>query len=409
MRMLKLREEDGAVLVHTAIAIVALLGFAALSIDYGVLWVARRQAQNAADSAALAAAISLAFGDPSDTDRIRAVAEGVGETNLVWGEAPEIDPATDVTIGPCPPNTPGDPDLCVKVDVYRNQARGNALPTFLANLVGVSEQGVRASATAQVAQGAKATCVKPWAIPDKWSELTPTSSPWDLNDTFDRYDTTGNPSKWTLLSPADYYVPPSAGSAGSGFTVPGDVGMRVRLKVENWKDSDIGPGNVRAVVLPGGCGSSGGSTYECNIATCNPTPLGIGDVIETEPGVMVGPTTHGLDTLIGGDTTYWECANGSPASPTQDCFGAPSASGSPRLVPVPAFNVQKYMEDAVAGLTKPNGRTDVTVTRILGFFIEGWDSKEIWGRFTYYPDSGGITNGAVDENANFLRKVILVR
>jgi hypothetical protein len=46
---------------------------------------------------------------------------------------------------------------------------------------------------------------------------------------------------------------------------------------------------------------------------------------------------------------------------------------------------------------------------MLGFFIEGWDNKEIWGRFTYYPDVGGISNGEVDDDANFLRKVILVR
>ena len=83
--------------------------------------------------------------------------------------------------------------------------------------------------------------------------------------------------------------------------------------------------------------------------------------------------------------------------------------GSPRLVPVPAFDVQQYLADAVAGLTKANGRMDVKVTRLLGFFIEGWDSKEVWGRFTHYPANGGIGNPDVEDSANFLRKVILVR
>ena len=38
------------------------------SIDYGVMWSSRRQAQNAADAAALAGAISLAYDDPDDFD-----------------------------------------------------------------------------------------------------------------------------------------------------------------------------------------------------------------------------------------------------------------------------------------------------------------------------------------------------
>jgi hypothetical protein len=407
--MRRWRDERGAVLVQTALALIGLLAMGTFSVDYGMLWVARRQAQNAADAAALAGAISLAFGDPNDLARVRAVAEAAGEANLVWREAPSIDPATDVVIGTCPPNTPGDPDLCVRVDVYRNQERGNPLPTWFGQLVGVNAHGVKATATAQVAKGAKTTCVKPWIIPDKWQEIRPTPKPWDLNDLFNRYNGTGNPVNWTLLAPSDLYVPPTADDPGTGFTAPDDVGKRVRLKVENWDDSEIGPGNYRSVVLPGPCGGSGGATYECNIATCNPTPLGIGDIVETEPGVMVGPTTHGLDTLIGNDAAVWMCANGSPASSSQDCIGYPSLPGTPRLVPVPAFNVQKYLDDSKAGLTKPNGRTDVVITRMLGFFIEGWDSKEIWGRFSYYPDVGGISNGSVDENANFLNKVILVR
>ena len=98
----RLRSTRGAVLIHVGVAMIGLLGFCAMSIDYGILWTARRQAQNAADAAALAGAISLAFNDPADTNRARFAAESAGEANLVWGQAPIIDPATDVTIGTCP-------------------------------------------------------------------------------------------------------------------------------------------------------------------------------------------------------------------------------------------------------------------------------------------------------------------
>lgn len=405
------RDERGAVLVQTGIALIGLLAMGTLSVDYGMLWVARRQAQNAADAGALAGAISLAYGDPNDQARIRTVAIAAAQANRVWGEAPAIT-NSDVYIESCPPGAPGDPDLCVRVEVFRNQERNNPLPTWFGQLVGVNAHGVRATATAQVAQGTKSTCVKPWIIPDKWEEIRPTPKPWDLNDTFERYNTSGNPLNWTLLNPRDNYVEPTTSNPGTGFIVPDHVGMRIRIKIENWDDADIGPGNYRSIVYPscpGSTSTNGGALYECNIANCNPTPLGIGDVVETEPGVMVGPTTHGLSDLIGNDAAVWMCANGTQASPSQDCIGYPSNPSSPRLVPVPAFNVQQYLDDAHAGLTKPNGRTDVKITRMLGFFIEGWDNKEIWGRFSYYPDVGGISNGEVDEDANFLRKVILVR
>ena len=46
------RDERGAVLVQTAVAAIGLLAVGSLTMDYGVLWVARGQAQNAADAGA---------------------------------------------------------------------------------------------------------------------------------------------------------------------------------------------------------------------------------------------------------------------------------------------------------------------------------------------------------------------
>jgi hypothetical protein len=58
-----------------------------------------------------------------------------------------VDVITDVTFPTCPDGTA---DACVRVDVHRNQARSNPLPTFFAGIVGVDDQGVRATATAQI-------------------------------------------------------------------------------------------------------------------------------------------------------------------------------------------------------------------------------------------------------------------
>ncbi len=60
--MRRLREEDGAIAVLTAVLLVAMFGFAAISIDVGALYEERRQLQNGADAAALAAAWDCAEG-----------------------------------------------------------------------------------------------------------------------------------------------------------------------------------------------------------------------------------------------------------------------------------------------------------------------------------------------------------
>src|SRR5881275_2969464 len=53
--------ERGAITIHVAIVLIAMLTFVSFVADYGLMWVSRRQAQNAADAAALAGAIALTY------------------------------------------------------------------------------------------------------------------------------------------------------------------------------------------------------------------------------------------------------------------------------------------------------------------------------------------------------------
>jgi len=73
----RVADERGAILIQVTVAIVGLLAFSALVTDYGVLWAARRQAQTAADAAALAGAISLLH-NPGDYALARNSAAQVG-------------------------------------------------------------------------------------------------------------------------------------------------------------------------------------------------------------------------------------------------------------------------------------------------------------------------------------------
>ena len=162
-----LASERGAVLVHVAIALIGLMAFSTFVIDYGIMWTARRQAQNSADAAAMAGAISLAYVDFDDQAQARQAALDVAVLNNIWGTDPDITPA-DVTFPVCPPGSPGaGTNSCIRVDVFRNQrAGGNPLPVFFGRLVGVPNQGVQATATAEALFGNTTDCVKPFAIPD---------------------------------------------------------------------------------------------------------------------------------------------------------------------------------------------------------------------------------------------------
>ena len=109
--------------------------------------VSRGQAQNAADAGALAAALYMAH-DGGDQPGAQALGVAAAQASSVWGAQPDITLA-DVTFPACPPGSPGLPDTCVKVDVFRNQrAGGSPLPVFFSSLIGVTGQGVQATATA---------------------------------------------------------------------------------------------------------------------------------------------------------------------------------------------------------------------------------------------------------------------
>src|SRR5258708_30723584 len=88
-RIPNLASERGAVLIHTAIAALVVVGFGTFVVDYGVLWVARHQAQNAADAGAMAGAIARAYDDFKDPPASGGVsgpdATHVVGAHLGWG------------------------------------------------------------------------------------------------------------------------------------------------------------------------------------------------------------------------------------------------------------------------------------------------------------------------------------
>src|SRR5687768_6016423 len=79
------QSQRGAIIIHVAIALMALLVFTSFVMDYGVMWVSRRQAQNVVDSAALAGALASIY-DGGSPLVINQAAQHFASNNPIWGQ-----------------------------------------------------------------------------------------------------------------------------------------------------------------------------------------------------------------------------------------------------------------------------------------------------------------------------------
>lgn len=399
MQLSRFKSEDGSILIQVAVGLVVLTAFTTFVFDYGAMWVGRRQAQNAADSGALSGAVALAF-DPGAADdaglKARQSALALASVNNVWGESPNA--AANTVNATYPVVCPDGTATCLRVDVFRNTAHGNPLPMFFGQLVGLTDQGVRATAMAQAAIADSSDCLKPWAIPDKWidnhDENPPIDAKWTLDDVYEKVFTSG-PQKGTPLPDPDVYQRP-------GFKLT-DIGLQVTLKFGNGSDA-IAPGNFLPIALPTWDGESrGGSDYEHNIAECNGVPIGVPSEVTTEPGAKVGPTAHGMEEIIAKDPyATWNpdtnSVDNSCAQATPSC-----ASVSPRIVAVPIYDTQYFFEG------QQTGRTQVRIVNILGFFLDQMQGNDVRGYFTTVPGLKTGAGGNIDPDAAFMKVVLLVR
>ena len=291
---MRLRTRRGAVVVLLGILMVALMSVSAISIDFSRMWTLRNELQTSADAAAHAGALQLL--PPNNAGSTVAVATSYAGANLAMQGPVTVD---SVVLGDwddaAKTFTPGAPHTdAVGVTVSR-QATG-----LVMQLVGVSQPRLKARAIGWAdAPVATATgCIKPWAIPyvtlmykinlyrnsAGTGTYTPPNSFANMTRPFDQV--------------SDLAALNNMSAAERTFSLKLGSGQ-----VDDQANSTM-PGNYQAVTLPewidGPTGDtthslpSGGNSYRDNIAgaTCN--TLDIGDVLQTEPGVMSGPTIQGV-------------------------------------------------------------------------------------------------------------------
>ena len=390
--------ERGATLVHVGISLMGLLLLSGFVVDYGVFWVARRQAQNAADAGALSGAMARILNDPSPSPSttsglvyssiVNAVA-----FNPIWGQSP---PPATVDIGwVCPDGTTN----CVRTDVYRDGSHSStSLPTFFMKMGSVQSQGTKAHAVAQLVPANGTGCMRPWFMIDRYTDTNNNG----MYDAGEPYGAAGSPSP-------------------TGYQVPLDVGTPVTFHA-NLSPSGYGQVDV----------GNGGNAINNAIENCVSNQVYyVGETVGVKPGSTNGPEQQGVAQVMQWDQNAWVQVTPLPGggntatlmdscqATTCTCPGnvnslCPNGPGiSPRVAIVP---VCSPTESGCA--TGGQSNNTITITEFLSFFILGYSGNGnnldisailIGSAGSVVPMGGGTPVGSVPPSGSFLKAVVLIR
>ena len=311
------RNERGASLVLVAISIAALLSVTALAVDLGMLYKTRGEASRAADAAALAGASVFQERENDDPEidvmipaRVYESAEG----NYMSGgmlDSAEVTYSVDK------------PKYRVTVVVRRE-----AVGTWFARIFGVNSVPIAASATAEATDAGVSKCVKPFYLPDWWSDANNETvavnrvvdsefqqgggkhkqvENWDyepnLGDRYRRDDAPpdeGSGDYTGLGSEFRNSSTPTMGP-GAGSYYYNDYARPVVLKHVSPQGAPA-PGEFQLWCVDGS--NCGGKDIREWIQGCSDEEVHIGDEYagyQDKPGNVIGPVEQGMKALINQD------------------------------------------------------------------------------------------------------------
>ncbi|MGH9512504.1 MAG: pilus assembly protein TadG-related protein [Terriglobales bacterium] len=325
----KRQRERGVTLLITAVAMIPLLGMAALAIDVVTLYSASGEAQKAADAGALAGAkafVTTGFtsgqlGDPTQSGNQAFACNGstgysdlqataAAQLNLVAGGAP-----TTITTS-CNFTTAENPSITVTVTK-------TGLPTFFARIWGAGATTARAVATAEAYNPSGSTTVpikvqsvKPWLIPN----CNPLNAPPCPGGQF------------FINSTANYALNNPNLGVGNFYTFV-QANPKVALVAGTYYALDLPQGRLScpstSAAPAGSCSNINLDAYQENIGCANTATLSCGDTVTVDPNTsnaaMRTDTTQGTQCLIhtishgnGNANLAGSCAP--PADNDPDCF-----------------------------------------------------------------------------------------
>ena len=445
MDMFDSREcERGAIIIHVAFALLALLAFSAFVVDMGVMWVSRRQAQNAADAGALAGAVAL-MRDGARTPR--------PQNRLFSGR---------MTTPSSVPRTL--PRTCASRSLARRRERAahhvtsrplrrvstsqaafvrTCFAMRLTGRIAAARRWVQRSRPCLAPSSASRSSACARRRPRKSHRATRLDASCPLQPSIAGPTTTTRiqirPTSPTIRRQAQRggrrtictsprrgtcIPPPYNGNTNhTGWKVTNDFGRQMVLK-----DGGVGTysaGWALQVDLPD---STGSQDYKWNIQHCNQQAVGIAaqpeacstvdepiGCVSVKTGVAQGPTSQGIGDvakgLVGQDpAAHWD-------STQQTVLGGGGLS-SPRVRPMVVLDIDNYVGQGCSGTTCIG-----KVANIIGFFVEGMckdvtldpgigcddPTKDVVGRIVTVPGSYVSGTGDVEESASFVKVVRLVR
>lgn len=314
-------------LVFAAISLSTMLVFTSFAIDVSCILTARNQLQTSVDAAALAGASGL-LKSYSEAERRAATFAAL---NSVIAQPVQLSLGGDDDEG-------GGNVTFPQPDQIRVQT-GHNVNLYFAPLVGLRSVRITASAVAELGSIVATTGMRPWGVPDFG---------WDV----------GTP------------VVIKAGKVGAPATNP-----------SFFYAIDFPPMN-RGNPIPGA------NQYRNNIRYGTSSEVGIGDILQVEPGNMTGPTRQGVDYLINQDpNAYWD---GNKIADST----FPGLS-SPRVVKIPLYDPNDPPD---------SGRKSITCIGLGAFFIDSMNGKDVIGVFVH-----NITTGQRGNGYSYLHGVRLVR
>jgi hypothetical protein len=154
------------------------------------------------------------------------------------------------------------------------------------------------------------------------------------------------------------------------------------------------PGAGSGTSRDGGEGR-GAAQYRQNICSCNASIIDLDTEYLIEPGNMVGPTYHGLQTLIEQDPkAYWDDRSNRLVSEL--------GMDSPRVITVALFSPEE--------LSKP-GRQYIRFNNFARIFVEAQASPQdpVTGRLLYYVPGVGSAGRSGATTGSLVRTLQLIR
>lgn len=356
--------DNGSVLLIVAASLIALLAISAFAIDMGSFYLARAQAQRAADAAALAGA--SAFVSSGCTSQgcsagglqetlARQQAEAVAAQNDIDGQ-PAIIQNDDITFAY---PTPQEPQITVTA--------GRAVPTFFAKVFGINRMNVGSSATAEAynPSGGKTpvgvACLKPFLMPN-CDPVHTSPANTACADTVESGEKRGY-----IFDPNT--DPPYQLAHPGPYSEGGIIGMHWELHTE------AAPSQWYLVGFDGAPPSSGTALRE-HIVECTPKILTCGSTLTTANGKNVGPISQGIEDLI--DASGYGFNQGQDSVDTN--VGPPFAILGGSNNPDPSLRGRTFSEysespsvatvPVYAGNQLPAGGGDVQIIGYLQVFIQ---------------------------------------